>query len=468
MNFIDNFCLSARQHSPSWLEDKADRLLLPARVLFGGRKVLAYGPYQAYTKKERCSLISKIIAFVALPFALLGICLKLFCLRDKELRRFCVGNINDAKHAHPKLFEIWEHVYFTGKFVKESPANGGICHFEPLDLYECSCPVNGAFHRSNSPRRENLENATVAALLDNFKDQPLKLLSMGAGGLLSDFLVIEKLITVGFKQFEIDCVDPFIDLEERIERIRNFFKDCPEVTVQMNGYTNIKDVPKKDPYCAILAIDYTPLTAWDRETQFASLGDLMESRRRLHNKGFLALGFAEDDTLTGPNFETQVITRKGSPSINLTSHLAKLPRYPIDGGATQLSIAIPSITFADFGHIFCYALALSLEKAPVSRLWVWCLEEKEKKLTFAFYNLLRSLFPRTVIELNPHKIPEQKFKVFLTGHQEDHFIDKSYLSLLKDDADAYLVFPKGIILHQQGLNEANRTVVYSREGFEER
>lgn len=96
-----------------------------------------------------------------------------------------------------------------------------------------------------SPRRNNLENAIVERLANSYSDksQPIHLLSMGSGGLMSDFFTLEKLFLAGFKKITIDCVDPIgIDVN-RIQRIQKFFAEYSEASFEIKAYKNIDEIP---------------------------------------------------------------------------------------------------------------------------------------------------------------------------------------------------------------------------------
>lgn len=219
MHTFFNYILASRVQTNSKAEQISDFLLRPARILFNGKKILHLANGSKYLAKEQIyhpnkfiRIITIISSFVALPFALIGACTKLICLNDADYKAFCMQRIQGTELPHQKYLEIFHHVFSIADFA-EYDIFRNIMIFKPLNLYECTC--NGpesAFHRFQIPsRRNNLEDAIVSRLANtNGLDKRAKviLLSMGSGGLMSDFLIIEKLIIAGFRNIQLDCVDP--------------------------------------------------------------------------------------------------------------------------------------------------------------------------------------------------------------------------------------------------------------------
>ena len=238
---------------------------------------------------------------IALPIAVsLGGLLNLSSLKDLNYRFFGVKKIPQTLTYHPKIFEMLQHVHSTTDFVKNN-INFDRNDFKPLDLYECSCK---GFSRFTTPRRNNLENAIVQQLAVSTpdKNQTLHILSMGSGGLMSDFLILEKLILVGFRNISIDCVDPVGIDNNRVEKIHSFFADYGDASIKIQAFKKIDELSsERTRYAAVLAIDYDTLTSFNVKNSLICAGDLIKAYRRLSKTGFIGLGFSDDeDILFGP------------------------------------------------------------------------------------------------------------------------------------------------------------------------
>ncbi len=208
MHPISNFILSSRLNaSRSLFETAGDVLLIPARILLGGKEIIVLndGSVHAMNLIEplasfpRLKTVIKIIAVVTLPFSLIGAFIKLPCFKDKNYREFCIQKLPQDSS---RIVEIFQHVLLTRFYVSEGRGSGELIFHPPslatLGLYECSCGNTGEFHRLNSPRRNDLEEAIIQRLtkihLD--KNEPIQLLSLGSGGLMSDFITLEKLVVL--------------------------------------------------------------------------------------------------------------------------------------------------------------------------------------------------------------------------------------------------------------------------------
>jgi len=469
MHQATNFLLMSRVDTSSTLEKGADLLLTPARVLFGGKRVIVFHNNSMHIVDQQVGPISsnqwvrvalKVIAFIMLPLAAVGVLVKLICLKNKSCRAFCVQKIPQNSTCHPKLFEMFQHVHSTADFASDSPLDSGTLMFKPLDLSECSCEETGAFHRLRSPRRNNLENAIVQRLANSGfnKSQPIHLLSMGSAGLMSDFLTLEKFVLAGFKKITIDCVDPIGIDAGRVERIRKFFDDYPEASIEIQAYKNIDEVPtEKTGYSALLAVDYDTLGSWNLEERLTCTGDLIKAYRRLSITGFLGLGYSDEDTLFGPQMAPVVLSSRPSGIHSLASDLTQqLPQKE------ELTVSLPSLGFAGASHLLILSLSLAVEKSakPYRKISLTCLAERmDKDKVPQFQAMMQVLFPTTNVEISFHDEQNKKCDLLFTGSLEDEFSSKKYLSFLNPQSTTYIIYPQGKMSRQNNDRENQRVEI---------
>ena len=503
MHLISNFFLLSRINTSSSLfETAGDFLLTPARMLFGGREVIVlndgsiramnsiepmkepilFAPLEPGEKPFLFPLrtVVKIIAVVTLPLSLIGVFIKLPCFIDKNYREFYMQKL--PEHSS-RLVEMFQHVHSTKSYVTEvQNFSGKFLVFSPysslaaLSLFECACCRSEEFHRVNNPRRNNLEKALVQRLAEIHPDKSrsIYLLSMGSGGLMSDFISLERLVLEGFKNIYIDCVDPsFIDPKDsnkldkddlkKIKGIREFFNKCSDISVNIHAYKDIKEIhkEKKGNYSAVLAVDYDGLFTSPSYKAFIALTDLVKARSLLHESGFLALGFGRDDTLSGKMMETITLT----PSSLIESLASDLSRQL--KGKDELLLAFPDFEFAGVVHLLLYALSLAIEKSgkpykKISIITLSRIEKQIKKEREAFESLSQTLFPHKEIEICCHK-QGQKYDLVFTGSMEEEFISNTYSTLLDEEATAYILYRQGSIYRQNGNRQQEKYLVFSQE-----
>lgn len=467
MNCVSNFFLLSRQGSTSTTEKVADFLLRPARSLLGGQEVMVFHDGSVHLTDDKGFPLPEGFwgrtaghiktALVLLPWTALGTILKLSCCRSENYREFLFKEFSAAPECHPKLLEMFQHVHSTDKFISD-PRRGALV-FNPLQLEECTCPGSGAFHRLYSPRRDNLENAIVSRLVDIQVDKsaPIKLLSMGSGGLMSDFITLEKLVLAGFKSIEIDCVDPKGIDPVRVQNIKDFFATYPDVSLAISAYKKVDELPeKRRDYCAVLAVDYDHIgSRISVETLTNALADLMKARSRLSENGFLALGFSEEDTLSGKGMDPIILTPglcRGETLIaDLVQHLSK--KY-------EVRVAVPDLRFPVVSTVM-YALAIVAEKFPehYGRISISSLNPKEDPNYLQnFQAMLPSLFPGATTDFSIHE-EGRKYDCLFTGSLEPIVNDKTYLNLLEQEAITYILYPRGDLYRQTGTQENSRTKI---------
>ncbi|HEV3269680.1 MAG TPA: hypothetical protein VGZ69_03415 [Candidatus Rhabdochlamydia sp.] len=363
-----------------------------------------------------------------------------------------------------RVVEIFQHVHAIRFYVSERRGSGELIFHPPsltaLGLYECSCGNTGEFHRLNNPRRNKLEKAIVQRLvaIHSDKNDPVHLLSMGSGGLMSDFITLEKLILKGFKSILIDCVDPMEIDPKKIEGIREFFSKCSGISVDIHAYKNIKEVRReKENYSAVLAVDYDALASFSWENCLNALADLVRARSLLNKNGFLALGFNSDDTLSGKTMETITLT-SSSLIESLTSDLIQQLKQK-----NELLLVLPSFKFAGAAHLLLYALSIAIEKSEkrYDKILISSLskdiitpEDWKKQERQAFEIMSQVLFPNTEIEICCHE-QGKKYDLLFTGSKEEEFA--TYSTLLNEEAIAYIIYPQGAI-YRQNSNQKNESI----------
>jgi hypothetical protein len=468
MHLINNLLFTPRINTTSTVEQTADWLLTPARILFGERKVFVfqdgavYAPAQqegSVSSNEQIETARKILALITLPLAAVGAALKLTCLSNQKYRNFCTKKIPEHPLTYPKRFEkLLQHVHETADFVLEQP---GMIRFKPLGLFECSCE-NGAFHRLKSPRRNRLEQAIVERLAQHDTNQPIRLLSMGSGGLMSDFLTLEKLVLAGFKKISIDCVDTAGIHPDQLENIRKFFAEYPEVTLDIQGYQSIDLLPaEKTNYAALLAIDYNALASFDDRERLTCTADLMKAYRRLAQDGFIGLGFSDEDTLFGPQMEPIVLSSQ--PSITCTLAADMTQRLV---QKEELLISLPTIWFAGASHIFMLSLSFALEQSArrYNKISLSCLEKADNETLLPFQAMMQALFPTSTIEISAHE-QDKTYDLLFTGSLEEEFRSKQYLSFLNPESTAYIMYPEGKIVRQNYMQRHGTIKIWERSSI---
>lgn len=394
--------------------------------------------------------VVKVIAFIALlPIAAIGVIIKLIGLKEQSFRVFCAQKIPENSICPPKLFEIFQHVHSTADFTLD---NEMALVFKPLRLYECSCISTGAFHRFRSPRRNNLENAIVQRLVAIRPDKslPIHLLSMGSGGLMSDFLTLEKLVLAGFKTITIDCIDPVgIDLEG-VQRIKKFFDGYKEVSITIQAYKKIDEVPEeKTEYSALLAIDYDSLSGFNFEERLICTGDLMKAYHRLSRDGFLALGYSDDDTLSGPQMDPIDLSSRPSFIDCLANELTlRLPKQK------EITIRLPDPYFAGISHLLFLALAMRKSDQPYEKISI-ILPNNDPNEIKQFKKMMQDLFPTAKIEIDHPSEQIKKCDLLFTGEVQKEFISKEYLSYLNPQSTTYIIYRLGKMVRQSGDQQDN-------------
>lgn len=203
---------------------------------------------------------------------------------------------------HPRLVEMWSHVNHIESYVSETERPGiesvngedfsvyyTDLNFAPLQLSECGCDN---YSRLTKSYRNDIEKRLVERLLKRQSvTEQVRLLSLGSGGLMTDFITIEKLILAGFRKISIDCVDIAGIKPEALQRIREFFAGFLPVSVTIEGYSSIESLPKNENgYTAALAVDFGELTHPDEKKSSQARSDYLKAEGLIGSKGFFLVG----------------------------------------------------------------------------------------------------------------------------------------------------------------------------------
>lgn len=402
--------------------------------------------YISHTGSSFIVIVGSINLPLAATLLVTGLALAYFCGQKKaeEVASVVIPT------SHPKVLEMNDHVHNIKKYTQfEDSFSHPQLRFKPLNLTECTCQ-NSAFNRLHNSRRDDLENAIVKRLAVNYpnKSEPISILSMGSGGLMSDFITLEKLILAGFKKINIALVDPKIDLEA-VKRIDNFFKGYPDVIVELEGFKNVDDVSKGD-FSAVIAVDYNDLTSFVIKEAFVSTEDLIKAKRKVAERGFIALGFSEEDSIIGQVMEPASKKFKSSFILTLTADLEKELKKS-DG----ISITIPNIFFAGGTQVFFFSLALALDRMKHSyqNMTISTLDGVEREVELR--SLLTALFPKSFLTIDRVQTGN-KYDLFFSGVNEEILKSKKYLDHIKPDALTYILGRNTQTYRQKGLNETDR------------
>jgi hypothetical protein len=298
------------------------------------------------------------------------------------------------------------------------------------------------------------------------KEQPLQLLSMGSGGLMSDFITLEKLVLAGFKEITIDCVDPEGIDEGRVKRVQTFFSEYPGAKVKMQAYKNIDEVPtERAAYASVLAVDYDVFGYVDycvpanrkMYKRLSGAGDLIKAYRRLLATGFLALGYSNEDSFSGPKLDPILLTSQRSVIHTLGRDIIQqLPQQE------KLTLGVTSLEFAEHVTSSLFAFAFAVEKSARNfrKITLLCLADCEDQDKIKqFETLMCAYFPKSEIEITFSNEHEQKCDMLFTGTIEKEFISKEYLSFIKPESTTYIMDRPGNINRQTGAQEDQRVEV---------
>lgn len=195
-------------------------------------------------------------------------------------------------------------------------------------LSECACYNSDIFNRELNNRRANIEASIIDYIKSNFPDtekKSINYMSLGCGNLLQDFIIIFKLMLLGYRNIHIHLVDPKITLY-KIRGSGNISKALYEMI--KNGELPYESpdqvsIEKSDAYhqfmclkycasemhAAITITEYTSiddykggeldlLTAIDfNDSSPNAFNDLMKAKRFIAEKGRIFLSFDKNDLM---------------------------------------------------------------------------------------------------------------------------------------------------------------------------
>lgn len=260
---IQNLLLTARETPPFLLEAVADTLLTPARVIFSGKREIVIFRNSSLHSVDELSPIYKswektalkVLAFFALPFALLGALFKIVCLLDAGYRNYCYQDLSLIPRADSSLYPIY-------------------CSIQRPNL---------------NPHRVALEDAFVSSMLAFVNvDQPLRLLSLGMDQ-EADGRIIKKLLLAGFQNIQIDAYKPDQYEEPSVPKL-------PQ-GVTLNWVQRMDGAKK---YHGLMAMSPS---VFESENAYDYMKNLMGGYNVLVPNGVVALGSHEDNALFGPSVD---------------------------------------------------------------------------------------------------------------------------------------------------------------------
>lgn len=162
-------------------------------------------------------------------------------------------------------------------------------------LNECAC--YSQFNRSKYPRREQIEQRIISGIHARFPlKQKLNYLSLGAGGLLQDFVICANLILKGYS-LQINLIEPEKDKQSFIEALKDF-KQLMHIAAEKNTtltvhcFSNIIDYIKEYPDEKI-----NVASAIDFIFPIRNFNDLLLTHQTLDNNGIFYLSLHKHDYL---------------------------------------------------------------------------------------------------------------------------------------------------------------------------
>lgn len=160
-------------------------------------------------------------------------------------------------------FETW-----VGKILKElknpTPFAGDFLSSNWPDdswLHECWCPTTQSHARNKSFWSKNLradyEEKLFSAVRARDKNEPLRLLSGGSGGLFQDLVILLKLHRKGFKKIHLDCMEVRDNSYQQniLAAIIEQLNKSPQTTITVNHYSDNIALPFSNVYDLAYFID---------------------------------------------------------------------------------------------------------------------------------------------------------------------------------------------------------------------
>jgi len=114
-----------------------------------------------------------------------------------------------------------------------------------LEFSECSCEH---YNRFETEKRDKLERKLIDSLAKNSpdKERQIRLLSLGSGELLQDWILIGKLLREGFKDISIYFIEPDQKLtDSKLQKFQEFYNQLPDCRVSVLGRGYSLSYPEK-------------------------------------------------------------------------------------------------------------------------------------------------------------------------------------------------------------------------------
>lgn len=437
VDHLKNVIFSTRFNKESYFEHVGDLFLEPIRQIFGRTDFVLTdldGRVQSIIVpplpvKENSILyvgIIKIISIIGLIFTPIGCALKL-CGLYTSTRARQAYSILPVLPTHAKEASIYQHIYRTREFLYRP--NNFLCGAQivmkddayNLRLHECACGNTGAFDRINQPRRVNLERSFFDSITHTQpnKSERIAILSLGAAGMLGEFLLVEKLILAGYKDIFLVCVDPIFkdDAIKQFNAVRQFFSSYPNVRVNMQVANDVNEVSDDMRFHGVTAIDFDALTGFSKLEASKALVDFGHTMTLLDPNGFAALGFSRDDFLLSRS--SAPIALQSACIIPLSADMQK--HLPL---CDDLYVALPSYD-RGLNVIFLLALAIGLQQKDQhpDSIQISFLGEgrglnvtNEAEITRNYMKFLQKILPNIRIVLC--KDNKRPYDLFCTGYAE--------------------------------------------------
>ena len=365
MNAVGRFITYSNVDATSIPERVGDFLLTPARVVFSGKKFVLLKQEENYTRMEApaYSVSSqkilrripwiiptpwimtafKIILIPGLILIPLGLLFKTISLVCKSTRLnyqnwtqpIVIGKKNFTKEAY---FAIVNHplryLSFRYNFFEASQYA-----FNPLKLTECACP---SFDRLQSARRQEIENLFLAGIptLAVLNGRPLKLMSLGCGNLLSEFILMGRLLQLGYK-IELDLIDSSTK-KKTLDKLIFLYQKL-NLSIEISHYENIEPYKKTLNLDAVLAMDFD----FDGENEASK--DLAKAQTFLAQNGKCFLGYENGTLIWHQNNQIDIPNEKGWVATFASSaheNIAKLKKDSIHIGILQTHTALTFVVGA--------------------------------------------------------------------------------------------------------------------------
>lgn len=311
----------------------------------------------------------------------------------------------------------------------------GMLYFSPLRLSECSCVRTGEFNRLRTQRRADMENRICYDLQLTCQnlDEPINILSLGAGGFLQDWILLGQLIKSGYTNINYSAIDPEIK-SINLERFTQFFEDFEGVNVNVNYYGNVDWYTSVNPeqnLNAVIAIDFDDLNTSGCWSDINTLRKLL-----MENQGKFYMSYNKDDIVIDSSSTLDLCECKGFYDLmhsDLAQNFNILPDEPI-------SIAV-SATNENLGSLFAYKVVVPI----IFYLHANCKEATEINLVVQGQteDTLRSDLESFSDDLLTIKVAfvddvvEQKFDLIVTYCREDISLAQETSNYLKNDGVAY-------------------------------